>query len=155
MGEKQAIVKLTKEEHLFRAVGQTLGITSTTIWNILKKKLLVYWTTVIEQAGQGKQQQLMTKIYFESCEENPKNISKWHHQQPPQCMGEGITIHSLKKTRGGHNRNANDSSAVTIGRPDWNLQRSPEMGCKSFGTQSYRLMRPRLISTNMMEGQSV
>jgi hypothetical protein len=38
MGEKQAIVKLRKEGKSTRAIGQTLGIASTTIWNVLKKK---------------------------------------------------------------------------------------------------------------------
>jgi len=38
MGEKQAIVKLRKGGKLIRVIGQTLGIASTTIWNVLKKK---------------------------------------------------------------------------------------------------------------------
>lgn len=38
MGEKQAIVKLRKEGKSTRAIGQTLGIASTTIWKVLKKK---------------------------------------------------------------------------------------------------------------------
>ena len=63
MGEKQAILKLRKKGKSIRAIGQTLGIASTTIWNVLnkKKKLLVYATDV-EQVGQGKQQKLMTEI---------------------------------------------------------------------------------------------
>eukprot|EP00064_Thunnus_orientalis_P000139 superscaffoldBa00000006_g139 len=38
MGEKQAILKLRKEGKSIRAIGQTLGIASTTIWIVLKKK---------------------------------------------------------------------------------------------------------------------
>ena len=38
MGEKQTILKLRKEGKSIRAIGQTLGIASTTIWNVLKKK---------------------------------------------------------------------------------------------------------------------
>lgn len=43
MEEKQAILKLRKEENLIRAIRQTLGIASTAIQNVLKKKLLVYY----------------------------------------------------------------------------------------------------------------
>ena len=38
MGEKQAILKLRKKGKSIRAIGQTLGIASTTIWNVLNKK---------------------------------------------------------------------------------------------------------------------
>lgn len=44
--------------------------TSTTIWNLLEKKLLVYW--------------------WQKSREHWKKIP--HHQQPPHCRGEGITI---------------------------------------------------------------
>lgn len=38
IGEKQAILKLRKEGKSIRAIGQTLGIANTTIWNVQKKK---------------------------------------------------------------------------------------------------------------------
>lgn len=38
IGEKQAILKLRKEGKSTRAIGQTLGIANTTIWNVQKKK---------------------------------------------------------------------------------------------------------------------
>ncbi|KAF0047695.1 hypothetical protein F2P81_001328 [Scophthalmus maximus] len=38
MGEKEAIVKLREDGKSIRAIAQTLAITSTTTWNVLKKK---------------------------------------------------------------------------------------------------------------------
>lgn len=38
MGEKQVILKLRKEGETIRAIAQGLGISSRTLWNILKKK---------------------------------------------------------------------------------------------------------------------
>lgn len=38
MGGKQVILRLRKEGKSFRAIGQTMGIASTTICNVLKKK---------------------------------------------------------------------------------------------------------------------
>ncbi|MCI4387222.1 hypothetical protein PGIGA_G00071680 [Pangasianodon gigas] len=49
MGEKQAILKLRKEEKSIRAIAQELGIANTTIWNVLKKKE----TTCVLTTGHG------------------------------------------------------------------------------------------------------
>lgn len=38
MGEKQTILKLREEGKSIRAIAKTLGIATTTIWNVLKKK---------------------------------------------------------------------------------------------------------------------
>ncbi|XP_049319818.1 homeobox-containing protein 1a isoform X2 [Astyanax mexicanus] len=40
MGEKQAIVKLREDGKSIRAIAQTLAIANTTVWNILKKKVV-------------------------------------------------------------------------------------------------------------------
>lgn len=153
MGEKQAILKLWKEGKLIRAIGQTLGIVNKTIWNVLV--LLMYSATDREMVGQSKQQQLMTETLWELWDKTPKQQSL---TSPTTTTVQEWTFHHPLFEEDFESRNvdaipqdASHSSAVWLGRLDWNLQGSTEISAKSSGRKFYGLMRPKLISAKVME----
>lgn len=61
MGEKQVISKLRKEGKSVRAIGQTLGIASNTIRNVLREERN-HWCTeqqMLDRLAKGRQQRLI------------------------------------------------------------------------------------------------
>lgn len=154
MAEKQTILKLNEEGKSIRAIAQTLGIATTTIWNVLKKKKT---TGVLSNKHRTGRPRVTTAIddrnIVRAVKKNPKttvtDITANLHRA-------GVKVSQIEEDFERRNieaipQDANHSSAKRIGKPDWILLRSTEMSHKSFGTKFYGLMRPRLTSTKVME----
>lgn len=83
--ENVFVVKGYNNLEKIRCTVQTLSIANPTIWDVLMN----HWCTEqhTEQVGQGKQADDWSIV--NSVEK--KTSSQWHHKEPPQSRGEGIT----------------------------------------------------------------
>jgi len=131
-----------------------LGIASTTIWNALKKKETTEVQSNRRRTGRPRKTTVADdRSIVRAVKKTPKtsvsDITNDLHSAGVKVSQS--TVRRRLREQKYRGQDANHSSEVRIGRPDWNLQRSTEMSRKSSGTQSCGLIRPRLISTKVME----
>ena len=125
MVEKQTILKLRKEGKSIRAIGQTLSIASTTIWNVLKKKETTGVLSNRCQTGQPRKTTLVDDRNIVRAAKKTPKTSVSHITNNLHSAGMKISQSTPQFKEDSESRNieaipqdANHSSAVRIKRPD-------------------------------------
>lgn len=152
MREKQTILKLREEGKSIRAIAQTLGIASTTIWNIMKKKET---TGVLSNRHRTGRPRVTTAV-------DDRNIVRAVKKHPKTTVPDitanlhraGVKVsQSTVRRRLGEEKYRGHTTRCKplISKKNRKARLDFAKKYRSFRTKFYGLMRPRLTSTKVME----